>query len=114
MKNFYTYGEASKAAMALGITTSRAYKKRYNEDPKLPSTPKSSYKDDWENWPVFLDGEIKEFYTYGEASKAAMALGITTYTEYKKRYKEDPKLPSTPEYSYKDDWENWPVFLGTK
>jgi hypothetical protein len=37
-----------------------------------------------------------------EASKAIKKLKIKTSTEYRRRYKEDPKLPSDLAWTYKD------------
>jgi len=48
--------------------------------------------------------EPKIFYTYAEAQIAVNSLGIKTITEYNKRYKEDPKLPSVIAETYKDYW----------
>ncbi|MCR4278524.1 MAG: hypothetical protein NUV81_01320 [bacterium] len=39
-------------------------------------------------------------------------LGIQTVGEYRKRYKEDPRLLSTPNRTYTTDWKGWPHFLG--
>ena len=114
MSKFYkTLVEASEATIALGITSSAQYKIRYREDDKLPSSPDRTYRGEWENWPVFLGGTVKEYYkTLAEASAATIALGITSRPQYSKRYREDDKLPSTPTDIYKDEWENWPVFFG--
>ena len=111
---FYpTLEEASHAAQALGITTATEYNKRYKEDPRLPSNPHHIYADEWSSWPVFLGTESRFYPTLEEASHAAQALGITTGSEYKKRYKEDPRLPSEPQHTYADGWRGWPVFLVT-
>ena len=115
---YLTFEEASEAAQKLGIKGSnlaKEYEKRYKEDPKLPSSPVEKYKKDWISWTVFLGEEIKEYYeTYEEASLAAQKLGIITKEEYGNRYKEDPKLPSSPAHKYKNiGWNCYPVFLGT-
>ena len=41
-------------------------------------------------------------------------LNIKTSKEYTKRYKEDSKLPSSPSYTYPDDWTTWGHFLQRK
>jgi len=46
----------------------------------------------------------KKFHTYSEAKVAVKKLEIKTRQEYTKRYKEDPKLPSSPTLVYKDSW----------
>ena len=113
--HYATLEEASRAAQALNITTVAEYNKRYKEDPRLPSNPQRVYADEWQNWPVFLGQyeRIKNFYsTLEEASHAAQTLNITTVTEYSKRYKEDPRLPSNPQRVYADEWQSLPIFLG--
>lgn len=47
-----------------------------------------------------------------EASAAAIALGVTTKSEYRKKRHLDPRLPSDPPHFYKDEWQGWPSFLG--
>lgn len=54
-----------------------------------------------------------DFYsTWQEASEASISLGIKTRLEYvnDKKYKEDPRLPSSPNYIYKD-FPGWAKFL---
>ncbi len=114
-KSFYgTCEEASKAAIAKGIEGKIDYIKRYTEDPRLPSNPHLVYPLDWPGWPIFLGGTKKDYYaTWRKASKAVIALGIRTVEEYKKRYKEDPRLPSAPAVYYAN-FPGWPKFLGKK
>jgi hypothetical protein len=51
--------------------------------------------------------------TFAEARAAAVALEITGFSDYVKRYKEDPHLPSNPNNRYKNSgWINWTDFLG--
>ncbi|WP_052184001.1 gamma-mobile-trio integrase GmtZ [Shewanella sp. ZOR0012] len=113
-KNFYpTLAEAQRAVEVLTITSVTNYQDRYREDPRLPSGPHNVYNSEWKSWPAFLGKEVKIHYqTLTEAQKAAQALGIAKWSEYKLRYKEDPLLPSCPHHIYKQDWQNWPTFLG--
>ncbi|WP_257173417.1 VPA1269 family protein [Colwellia sp. M166] len=115
-KDFYeTLQEASDAAIALNISNSGEYERRYKEDPKLPSNPDKKYSDQgWEGFDVFLGKEKKDHYvTHQEASDSAIALNISSGTEYRRRYKEDPKLPSNPHRTYENlGWDNWNLFLG--
>lgn len=54
----------------------------------------------------------KKFYsTYHEAKKAAQFLKITTFKEYRTRYKEDPLLPASPYVTYSEEWSSFPEFL---
>ncbi|PTU79707.1 integrase, partial [Pseudomonas indoloxydans] len=114
-KNFYTYAEAQVAAQALGIKKHSDYKKRYREDLRLPSNPSQFYVDaGWIDWYDFLGNERPDFYTtYAEAQAAARALGVKRQPEYTKRYREDPRLPSSPDEFYADaGWIDWYDFLG--
>ncbi|MBW1825015.1 MAG: hypothetical protein JRI87_10690, partial [Deltaproteobacteria bacterium] len=60
--NLYpTHEEASQSAQELGIKNGNEYKKRYNEDPRLPSTPAKTYKyKGWVDWFDFLGKERKK------------------------------------------------------
>ena len=114
-KHYDSLKDASKAAIALGIKTMAEYARRYKEDPRLPSNPHRIYRHEWENYPVFFGLEPRSFYaTYKEASAAAKALGIKSYAEYMKRYREDPLLTSLPQNRYKSEWVNWHLFLGVR
>lgn len=116
-KKYQTLEEASKAATALGIRTCE-YNYRYSEDPMLPVAPQVTYKDKgWISWSVYLNTHLlprldgtRMYETIEEASKATIALGIKTCTEYKQNYKKDPRLWRNPELKYLD-WDCWPTFL---
>jgi superfamily II DNA or RNA helicase len=110
--NFYpTWQEASQVACQLGVDSRDAYAKLYLKDPRLPSSPRYTYRTDFPGWEVFLGKRKAERYeTWQEASKAAIALGIKTPAEYKERYIEDPRLPADPP-SYRGG-PGWTVFLG--
>lgn len=101
-KNFYSYPKAQAAVHALSITTRAEYKKRYREDPRLPSSPNHVYADaGWTDWFDFLGNERPDLYpTYAETQAAAQALGIKNQPDYHKRYREDPRLPATPNKAY--------------
>ncbi|HHN2843092.1 TPA: integrase repeat-containing protein, partial [Pseudomonas aeruginosa] len=109
-KNFYTYPEAQAAAQALSIKSYSEYKKRFREAPRLPASPNQSYADaGWIDWYDFLGNERPDLYpTYAEAQVAAQALSIKSRSEYKNRYRETPRLPASPNYSYADaGWIDW-------
>ncbi|MCE7731136.1 integrase repeat-containing protein, partial [Vibrio campbellii] len=109
---YSTYAEARKAAIGLGIQSQSEYSQRYKEDERLPSSPNQIYAADWVDWFSFLDKEKRPWYpTYAEACKAAIGLGIQSQPEYKQRYKEDERLPSSPNQIYAADWVDWFSFL---
>ncbi|WP_374439505.1 gamma-mobile-trio integrase GmtZ [Pseudomonas panipatensis] len=111
-KDFYpTLELASKAARYLGIRICAQYSEMYQLDPRLPSDPRQYYKD-WSGWIDFLGSFQIRYSSLEKASDAARQLGITNSTEYKSRYKEDPKLPSNPSSYYQDEWLGWRSFLG--
>lgn len=120
--NLYpTWEEASEAVQRLGIKSEPQYKRRYKEDPRLPSNPNIHFKDVWAkkgNWPPFLGKRVKNFYpTWEQASGAARSFGFRGQIEYKRSYKQDSRLPSNPNINYAGVWEKnggWPGFLGKK
>jgi hypothetical protein len=119
-RKFYETREAaSKAAIALGITSHDDYKKKYKQDDKLHSSPEKYYPDffDKGGWYPFLGNTVpvEKYKTWEEASAACKKIGITTSSDHKKRYKEDPKLPATPEGFFSDVWASngrWNGYLG--
>ncbi|OVZ00578.1 hypothetical protein CDO47_35700 [Pseudomonas aeruginosa] len=86
------------AAQALGIKNQSDYNKRYRKDPRLPATPHTVYAVAVLHvWHGLLGNERPDLYpTYAEAQAAAQALGIKNQSDYNKRYREDPRLPATP------------------
>lgn len=115
--DFYsTYAEAQVAARILGIKSLAEYRKGYCEDPKLAAKPNRTYANvGWIDWYNFLGNEKPDLYpTYVEARAAVQALGIKNRPEYLKRYREDPKLPASPDKTYSDSgWTDLYDFLGT-
>ncbi|HEY5509494.1 MAG TPA: integrase repeat-containing protein [Prolixibacteraceae bacterium] len=114
--NIYpTYNEARIATNKLGIKSLIEYRERFKEDERLPSTPDRTYKKiGWLDWSNFFGITSSKIYpTYAEAKEAVKRLGIKTYTEYKKRYKEDTRLPRNPSRSYLNTgWIGFDHFLG--
>lgn len=52
---FYkTLEETIKAAQTLGIKKYSEYRLRYNEDPQLPSNPRTTYISEWISWSHFF------------------------------------------------------------
>ncbi len=115
---FYaTYAEAKAAVYAMGIISIYDYRRRSRSDPKLPTNPLKFYADQgWVDWYHFFGNEKRSFYeTYIEARSAAQALRVKGQKDYQKRYREDPKLPSSPNDIYsKSGWVDWYDFLGAK
>lgn len=114
-KQYLTYSEAREAVKRLNIITVTEYKTRYKEDPRLPSHPSEKYHKEWTSMPAFLSKDVKNYYpTYLEASDAIKKLKIINQTDYWERYKKDPRLPSTPNIKYSQDWTTWDDFIYPK
>ncbi len=112
-RQFYpTWQEASGVAAKLGIRTKEEYYRRYMEDERLPSSPSSMYSD-FPDWSMFLRGEMRKNYypTLDQARKSVQKLGIVSYPEYKRRFKEDSRLPSNPNREYRN-FPGYRIFLG--
>ncbi len=119
-ETYQSYEEARDAARALGITSKPEYDEKYHLDPRLPGSPEYKYRGVFKSWPDFLGTKNispkhrrGEFYSsYEEASAAAQALGINSSKEYRKLYKQDPKLASNPKEIYGEKFQDWDSFLG--
>jgi len=114
-ERYATYAEASEAAQRLGFKSSEEYKKGYQQDPQLSSSPREFYSEEWWDWYDFLGTERppERYATFAEASEAAQRLGFSSSEEYKKGYQQDPLLTSNPNQTYQNDWVDWYDFLGT-
>ena len=113
-KAYPTYEEAKSAARRLGVHNRKEYKNRYLADKKLRCNPNEVYaKTGWEGWGAFLSDELVAIYaSYEEAKQATKKLGIVSVPDYRKRYYEDPRLPSSPEKAYSGrGWTNWYDFF---
>ncbi len=110
---YKTFDEAKRAVKKLGIKNASEYFQRYKEDSRLHAHPGKRYKKEWLGWGNFFG---REFYsTIAEASKMARRLKMKNSIDYKKRYKEDPRLPSDPLSAYRNTWHkegwDWHKFL---
>ncbi|MCO7635100.1 VPA1269 family protein [Pseudomonas guariconensis] len=114
IEKYLTLSEARSAVARLGISTVAHYNTDHHKDPKLPGDLR--FYPEFTNWLDFIGkSKYKNFYqSISEASRAALALGIDSRFQYieLKRYKDDPKLPATPNYYY-PEWKGWSHFFGT-
>ena len=111
---FYpTLAEAKAAVQRLGGASNLyIYLEKRTSDPKLPSSPHKIYEEEWRGWREFL--ETSFYRTLAEAKAAVQRLGgITSISQYRKRRKEDQRLPARPDKQYKDEWTSPSDFLGT-
>ncbi|TSC85138.1 MAG: Phage integrase family protein [Parcubacteria group bacterium Gr01-1014_17] len=114
-KEYYTtWQEAAAVVQPLKLSNRKEYRRLPGDiDKRLPHRPDLVYLD-FPGWGMFLRGRQKPYATYQEASGAARKLSLKTNTEYKQRYKEDPRLPAHPNEEYQKEWEGWNAFLGTR
>lgn len=110
-KGFPSYEKAKIIVIEECIRSEREYKARCKEL-GLPSSPNRTYKGKgWEGWPAFWGEEKKPFPSYEEAKRIVVENGISTREQYEAEYKKYG-LPSSPRYSFKEEWVDWPTFLG--
>ena len=111
------YQALKQETKKLNFGKAKEYKKRYKEIPlpNVPSHPETVYGDEWEDWPTFL-GKEKDPPPYQVLKQEAQKLYFVSGTEYKKMHGEIPlpNVPKNPETVYGDEWEGWPIFLGTE
>ena len=95
---YSSWQDLKKAVSRLNIRTIREYNKRYREDPRLPS-----HLDRYTEFQGYKELFNSLLYaTWQEASRAARRLGVKNYSEYKRRYTSDPRLPINPRRFYGD------------
>lgn len=110
---YSTLAQAQVAVQALGIKDQREYVKRHKEDPRLPASLNAYYKDEWRGLDHFLGKEKPELYSSLAAFRdAVFNLNISNSVEYRKRHKEDPRLPSCPYDYFGAEWQGWPHIFG--
>lgn len=111
IEKYKTLLEASNASFNLNIKTQKEYKRRYKEDPKLQSNPFREYKDEWVSWGAYLKTNLPIYPTMQKASNAAIKLGFRNEWQYRRQYKNDLRLPYSPDKIYAKTWVNWFEFL---
>lgn len=102
-RDFYpTWQEASRAALKLGVTTFAQYREKYRLDEKLPAYPHEVYKD-FPGFYTFFDKSGGDYYpTWQEASRVVQKMGVKTLSEYRKKRKQDSRLPKALYGTYRD------------
>lgn len=115
-KELYSYEEAQAVCSRLNIKDVAGYTACCKDDPKLPGSPHHTYAGrGWKDWYCFLGKKRFRWYTFEEAKKTCQEMGIKSNNDYSKRYRENPRLPSAPEKTYKGiGWLGWYDFLGNE
>lgn len=108
---YLSYAEASAIVLKMDISTFKEYSARYKQYPGLPRDPSRFYGGEYKGWKHFKG--ISQFYTtFEEAREAVIRLGIKSWLEYKERYREDPKLHSSPLKYYGEAYRGFAEFSG--
>ncbi len=109
---FYpTMAEAMASVRDRNIESYDIYRVRYKEDSRLPSAPEYVYSTEWTSWAEFLGKTTLDWYPYQQAAELVRSWGVRSGKEYQRRYRDDPRLPSTPDITYRSDWKDWKHFL---
>ena len=114
--NWMGYEEAKQFIQAQGIRTSIEFRKWCQlglRPVNFPSKPYKVYKEEWKGWPEFLG---TNWMGHEEAKQFIQAQGIRTSIEFQKWRQSGLRpvnFPTRPYEVYKEEWKNWPEFLGT-
>lgn len=113
-EKYPTINEAKAAVAALAFRSIADYRSRYRINVHLPAEPSVFYAKEWKSWSDFLGVPAKEskYDSLVQASIATRKLSIKTSKEYPQKYKQDQRLPATPERFYEEEWTSWSDFLG--
>lgn len=96
------------------IHTREDYFKYYRNDPFLVRNPNEhpQYKKQWRGWKSLLNYRDVPMMNYQEAKSLIKRHKITSRRMYESMYKSISKrLPFSPVYYYKTEWEGWEIFL---
>lgn len=104
--------QAKASVRKLGINNSRAYRLRWQDDPRLPANPYIDYADEWISWYDFCGHErpIEKYLTLAEACAAIARLSIWTVDQYATDHHKDPKLPA--DLRFYPEFKGWPEVVG--
>jgi predicted helicase len=122
--NKRTYGEAKKYAQSLKLKSMKEwyeFVKTKNFPKDMTIIPNRTYKNEWENWGIFLGTgtiapQLRNFRSYTESKKYAQSFKFKTGKEWFQhtRSKNFPKdIPTQPGQVYKKEFEGMGIFLGT-
>ena len=112
-KNLYTLLEFIRACRSLNIRTQKIYKgniKLIKEKfPRFPYAPDIYYGKEWNErgkWDCIKFGKKpKNIYPFGEFVEVCLKMKIKNLPDYKRRYRDDPRLPSSPSLIYGEKWK---------
>ena len=119
---FYSYDELKNLMININIKSKQNYisLNKNNYDKKIPSNPDTFYNE-WENWSIFLNKPICKkkhynvYYNYLDCIEKVKLLNIKSKQEWCDKIKNiilnDNAITYNPSEVYKNEWENWSIFL---
>ncbi|MCB0419468.1 MAG: DEAD/DEAH box helicase family protein [Bdellovibrionales bacterium] len=124
LRKYQSFGNARAFAKKLKLGNAKEWYRFCKEGKKpedIPQSPDRIYKKEWKGWGDFLGtGNIaaqqKKFRSFKDARSFVRSLKLKSETEWRKYSKSEQKpsdIPSTPSFSYKEEWKGWGDFLGT-
>jgi len=126
-KLYKSFEDAREYVRTLGIISVQEWHHIYTKSGKkptdIPVNPQRSYKKQWVSWSDWLGYEDKstnkkkDYLDFKKAKKYATSLGLKSYKNWVKYYKENKiphNIPKSPDVIYKTKgWISWGDWLGT-
>jgi hypothetical protein len=118
-KVFISYDECKKYANFNNINSQKEWFNhvKINKPIGVPSSPQSSYKENWISWMCFFDRVEKniryEYLSYNDAKELVKENKLNRYSDFKKFIKgksKEYRIPSHPESHY-IEWSGWNDFF---
>ncbi|MCC9009429.1 VPA1269 family protein [Pseudomonas putida] len=111
-QKYSDYYEARAIARSYNFRTVADYRDTCLEiDQRFYAAPQLAYKE-WNGWKDYLGLSKIVLLKYEEARDLVRNAGITTRAAYNQLRAENPRLPASPQTTYKKMWYGWPHFLG--
>ena len=122
-RSYLSHEESKKLIQSYNLKTISVFKSfiKQNSHLNIPTNPNRSYSKDWVSWGDFLgtrriSNQHKEYRSYKEALNFVHKLNLKNVNEWRAYAKSNLRpndIPSVPYSSYKKEWQNWGVWLGT-
>lgn len=97
---------------AAGIKSRADYSMWFKTVPGLPSSPDTIYKENWQNWSVFVTGiDTQSKCSYERAAEIARQHKVRTRLDYNNLCEDYPELPRHPDHYYADVWIDFKTFI---
>ena len=121
---YLPFVEARKYVRTLGLKSQSQWREYCKTDRKrfdLPSSPSTSYKEEWKGWGDWLGtgrvaDQYKAYMKFEDARNYTRAQNIRSskaWRNYIKAGKKPADIPSAPWRTYKKYWTGWGDWLGT-